>query len=113
MTKTQRAELKKLILRTQQEIEKEIQKLEEKTAPISPDCSLGRLTRLEAMQEKSINESVLEKARIRLKKIAFVLQKIDSEEFGICSICEKEIPYGRLQIMPESTICIDCANASA
>lgn len=110
MTKSQRDELEKIILQTKTEIIQEIEKLKEKIEPISPDCSLGRLTRLEAMQEKSINEAVLEKAKTRLKKIEFVLRKIDSEEFGICSICEEEIPYGRLQIMPESTICIECAN---
>lgn len=110
MDNSQRAELKNIIIKTQNEIIQEIEKLEEKTAPIEPDCSLGRLTRLEAMQEKSINESILAKARIRLKKIVFVLTKIDREDYGLCTICEEEIPYGRLCIMPESTICIECAN---
>lgn len=110
MTNEQRSELKKLILQTKKDIKQEIEKLEEKVEPIEPDCSLGRLTRLEAMQEKSINEAVLEKVKIRLKKIEFVINKIDSDEFGICSICEEEIPYGRLKIVPESTICIECAN---
>lgn len=111
MTEKQREELKKTILQTKEEIRNEIAHLEEKTAPISPDISLGRLTRLEAMQEKSLNDSVLQKARIRLKKIDFALGKIDDEAYGYCSICEEEIPFGRLQIMPESTICVSCANA--
>ena len=110
MDKKKKKTLKKIILETEKEILHEIKKLKEKTAPIEPDCSLGRLTRLEAMQEKSINESVLEKAKIRLKKIAFVLTKIDTEDYGLCSICEEEIPYGRLCILPESTICVKCSN---
>lgn len=110
MDKKQKEELKKIVLATQDEILHEIEELEIKTAPIAPDCSLGRLTRLDAMQEKSLNEAVLEKAKIRLKKIAFVLRKIDNEDYGLCSICEEEIPYGRLCIVPESTICVSCAN---
>ena len=110
MDKKQRFELKEIILKTKEEILHEIKELEVKTAPIEPDISLGRLTRLEAIQEKSINEAILEKARIRLKKIVFVLTKIDTEDYGLCSICEEEIPYGRLCIVPESTICISCAN---
>lgn len=110
MDNKQKKELKNIIIKTQSEIVQEIKKLEEKTAPIEPDCSLGRLTRLEAMQEKSINESILVKARVRLKKIAFVLRKIDEEDYGSCTICEEEIPYGRLCIVPESTICVNCAN---
>lgn len=110
MDKKEREKLKSIILATKDEILHEIEELEIKTAPIAPDCSLGRLTRLEAMQEKSLNQSVLEKARIRLKKIEFVLTKIDNEDYGKCSICEEEIPYGRLCIVPESTICVNCAN---
>jgi len=110
MDNKQREELKKIILKTQIEIHHEIEELEIKTAPIAPDISLGRLTRLDAMQEKSINESILTKAKIRLKKIIFVVRKIDEEDYGLCSICEEEIPYGRLCIVPESTICVNCAN---
>ncbi|HIP30167.1 MAG TPA: transcriptional regulator [Sulfurospirillum arcachonense] len=112
MDKKEKNNLKKIILQKEGEILHEIKELEIKTAPIEPDCSLGRLTRLEAMQEKSINESILVKAKIRLKKIAFVLTKIDSEDYGQCSICEEEIPYGRLCIVPESTICVSCANSN-
>lgn len=109
MDKEQKDKLKEIILETKIHIIKEIEILEEKTAPIEPDVSLGRLTRLDAMQEKSINEAVLEKARIRLKKLQFVINKMDNEAFGICSICDEEIPYGRLCIVPESTICIECS----
>lgn len=110
MDEKEKKELKKIVLKTKDDILHEIEELEIKTAPIAPDCSLGRLTRLDAMQEKSLNQSVLEKAKIRLKKIDFVLTKIDSEDYGLCSICEEEIPYGRLCIVPESTICVNCAN---
>ena len=110
MDDRQRKELKKIILKTQIEIHHEIEELEIKTAPIAPDISLGRLTRLEAMQEKSINEAILEKAKIRLKKIKYVLGKVSNDDYGTCTICEEEIPYGRLCIVPESTICVSCAN---
>lgn len=110
MDKKEKEALKKIILRTKEEILHEISELELKTVPIAPDCSLGRLTRLDAMQEKSINEAVLEKAKIRLKKISYVLTKIDTDDYGFCSICEEEIPYGRLCIVPESSICVSCAN---
>ncbi len=110
MDKKKKENLKQIILQTKSEILHEIEELEIKTVPIEPDCSLGRLTRLEAMQEKSINESILKKAKVRLKKISFVLTKIDNEDYGLCSICEEKIPYGRLCIVPESTICVSCAN---
>ncbi|WP_331773949.1 TraR/DksA family transcriptional regulator [Sulfurospirillum sp. 1612] len=110
MTSVQKDTLKTIVTQLYKDITEEIKELEEKTQPIAPDCSLGRLTRLDAMQEKSINESILAKARIRLKKIQFTLDKIDHEDYGLCTICEEEIPYERLCVMPESTICVTCAN---
>ncbi|HIP27885.1 MAG TPA: transcriptional regulator, partial [Sulfurovum sp.] len=46
-------------------IQKQIKSLEEKVKPISPDCGLGRLTRLEAMGEQSVNNKILDESRIR------------------------------------------------
>jgi DnaK suppressor protein len=113
MTKKQKDALKIIVQETHENILHEIEELEEKTQPIAPDCSLGRLTRLDAMQEKSINEAILAKARIRLKKIEFALGKIANEDYGLCTICEEEIPYKRLCVVPESSICITCANERA
>ena len=110
MTTAQKEALKTIVKELHINILEEIKELEEKTQPIAPDCSLGRLTRLDAMQEKSINESILAKARIRLKKIEFTLGKIDHEDYGSCTICDEEIPYERLCVMPESTICVTCSN---
>jgi len=110
MNKTKLNELKKIIQKTEKTILHEIEELEEKTTPIAPDISLGRLTRLEAMQEKSINEAILATARIRLKKIKYALNKLATSEYGMCSICDEEIPYKRLCVVPESSICVECAN---
>jgi DnaK suppressor protein len=105
----QRQEIKQIIMEQLQHINKEIVLLKEKTQPIAPDCSLGRLTRLEAMGEQQIHEHALHEAKIRLNKLNYVLRKVEHEDFGICSECEEEIPFARLQLIPESTICVACA----
>ena len=108
MTNSQK---KALLAKINEEITKtkdEIKHLEEMVKPISPDVSLGRLTRMEAINEKSINDSLLIDLKKRLNKLDFVLRKADSESFGICDICEEEIDYERLMVIPESTICIEC-----
>lgn len=110
MTPQERAHLKITIQKALQEVREEIARLEEKTAPVSPDKSLGRLTRLEAIGEKSINESILREATRRLKRLEFAAQKVEREDFGLCRICEEPIPLARLKLLPESTICVSCAN---
>lgn len=110
MTKKQKETLKQRILHNIDTLGKDIATLKEKIKPISPENSLGRLTRLEAISEKSVNEALLLKSEQRLKKLLFVKERVDSDEYGICNICDEEILYQRLEIMPESTICIECAN---
>jgi DnaK suppressor protein len=98
--------------RIQEEILKtefQINNLIETTKPISPDNSIGRLTRMEAIGEKSINEAALRLAKERLSKLNTALIRLKDEEFGLCLACEEEIFIKRLESVPEATLCISCA----
>jgi len=79
------------------------------TQPIAPDDSIGRLTRMEAINSKSINEAALRKARDKLSRLERALRNIDDPDFGLCRECEEPIPFARLMAMPESGFCVACA----
>jgi DnaK suppressor protein len=87
----------------------EIEQLRAKCEPIAPDCSLGRLTRLEAMQEKEVSGHMLQEATIRLNKLEYARRKVDEPSYGICVVCEEPIAVGRLMLMPEASKCVECA----
>ncbi|MFC1523227.1 TraR/DksA family transcriptional regulator [Thermodesulfobacteriota bacterium] len=89
--------------------EEDIRTLEELTKPIAPDNAVGRLSRMEAINTKSINESTLRTARSKLAQLKYALANIDEPDFGICMDCGETIAAGRIMIMPESNLCIDCA----
>ena len=94
-----------------QEIEatkKDIERLEELTRPIAPDNAIGRLSRMEALNSKSLNEAALEDALIKLPKLENTLARIDQSDFGKCKKCAAEIPFKRLLFMPESSLCVAC-----
>ena len=84
--------------------------LEVNSRPIPPDDAIGRLTRMEAINEKSINDANLRQAKLRLERLEAALKRVDAENFGDCFKCEEPIPMNRLKILPESTICVDCLN---
>jgi len=86
----------------------EIANLEVMTRPISPDNAIGRLSRLEAMNEKSVNEVALRSARERVTRIEVALRRVDDEEFGLCAECAQMIPFARLKSMPGTRLCVDC-----
>jgi len=90
--------------------EKDIAALEELTKPIAADNAIGRLSRMEAIGSKGVNEAMLATARQRLGRLKYALANIDGEDFGICMECGESIPTARILAMPESTRCVKCAD---
>ena len=109
LTKKKKIELEQTIKTNIATLQDQILTLEEKTKPIAPDCSLGRLTRLEAMGEQDVANKVLDEARLRLTRLNNALQRIDKPMFGICIECDEDIGFGRMSVRPESVRCVECA----
>jgi len=110
MTQKEKSSIKEKIESDLTQLEEQIKVLKEKTKPISPDCSLGRLTRLEAMGEQHVNNKVLDESEIRLTRLKNALLRVDKPMFGICIECEEDIGVGRMSVRPESVRCVECAS---
>lgn len=110
MNKEEKEAIKETINKDIDLLKEQIATLEEKVKPIAPDCSLGRLTRLEAMGEQDVNNKILDESRLRLTRLTNALQRIDKPMFGICIECEEDIGIGRMSVRPESVRCVECAN---
>lgn len=95
-----------LILQSKDDIED----IEKNTQPISPENSIGRVSRMDAIQNKSVMEAALRNKKAKLSKLKVALANIDKDDFGTCSMCANPIQQGRLIFMPESTRCIRCAD---
>ncbi len=59
------------------------------------------------------NDDVLEAlggiARSELEKINTALERMERNEYGICTVCKKAISAERLEAIPYADHCIDCA----
>ncbi|MCG8569523.1 MAG: TraR/DksA C4-type zinc finger protein [Spirochaetes bacterium] len=108
MTKEEIKDIEEQINNQIIEMKKTIQELEELTKPIAPDVSLGRLTRMEAINEKSINEARLRQTREDLYLLEQTLERIHDTDFGICVKCQQPIPQARLIRVPQSRVCVNC-----
>ncbi len=86
-----------------------IHELEDLCRPVAPDVAIGRVSRMDAINNKSVNEAALRQAREKLRALENALEHIDKSTFGTCSRCSNPIPLGRLMVMPESTTCIRCS----
>lgn len=81
----------------------------EQSRPVAPDEAIGRISRMDAINNKSVTEAAMRQAESKLQQLQYALRKVDSPDFGICLQCNQPIPLGRLLIKPESAYCVHCA----
>jgi DnaK suppressor protein len=108
MNEEQKNTLRALITKEIDELNFTIERVKETVRPVAPNDAIGRLTRMEAINAKSISEANLRSSRIRLSKLQSALNNLDNPEFGICAGCDEPIPIGRLMVLPESRMCVKC-----
>ena len=109
MDQAKQDEMKEIIRKKIEESKEEIAQLKELTKPIEPDNAYGRLSRMDAINNKTINDAALRKQKKQLKKLERALDKIDEGKYGTCTKCGDDIPLGRLKFMPWTTKCVNCA----
>ncbi len=98
--------------RIEDEIEKTralIEEYRELSQPIAPDCAIGRVSRMDAINNKSVTESALRQAEEKLSNLERVLGFHGTADFGRCIRCKAEIPIGRILFRPQSLNCVKCA----
>jgi DnaK suppressor protein len=80
----------------------------EMTKPVAPDDAIGRISRMDAINNKSVMEASLREVENKLKRLIVALEKIDNKDFGICIKCLQSIPFKRMLILPDSVKCVSC-----
>lgn len=101
--------IKGALERKQVKLIKSIAELKELVRPEAPDSAIGRVSRMDAINNRSINEAALRKKKLQLTKIEEALKHIDSPNFGKCVKCGNTIQEARILLMPESNVCVNCA----
>lgn len=91
------------------ELKELIENLKEATKPMGLDNSVGRLSRMDYINNKTIDEASLRKAENSLIALERWLSIYGTEKFGKCTRCGEDINVNRLLLMPESSRCIRCA----
>ena len=109
MVSLNKAEIKIKILSEILKTEKQVSEYKELTKPIEPENAIGRISRMDAINNKSVIEAALRKSKEKLENLKFALSKIDEDEIGMCIKCKAEIPLGRILIRPQARACVNCS----
>lgn len=110
MNEADRKVLREKIEYNLSQLEGDIDELKEMVKPIAPENAIGRISRMDAINNKSVNEAALRKAELRFHALSQALEDIDQPEFGTCVNCGENIPIGRLLLQPQSKSCVRCAH---
>ena len=89
--------------------EQKIADYEAMSGPVTPDDSIGRISRMDAINNQAVIEASLRQAKTKLAKLQHSLASLDNPNFGNCKRCGRPIPPMRLILMPESPFCVRCA----
>ena len=71
--------------------------------------SVGRLSRMDAMQQQSMDLAREQRRQQRLDILAAALHRVDADDYGYCLKCDEPIKEARLKIDPAVTTCVSCA----
>jgi len=108
MDQKQIADIKKKVEDEIFKTEKSIADYKEMTGPIEPDDAIGRVSRMDAINNKSVMEAALRAAQRKLNDLQDVLRRVDSKAFGLCVNCKQPIPIQRIILVPQAKVCMDC-----
>jgi len=72
--------------------------------------SVGRLSRMDALQGQAMSQERDRRRQLELQKIAAALRRIEAGEYGDCVRCGEEIATRRLDLDPAAPLCIVCAS---
>jgi DnaK suppressor protein len=78
------------------------------SAPVQLDQEIGRLTRMDALQQQQMALHARRRLEIQLSQVRGALVRVNKGEFGLCALCKQDIPPQRLELTPEAPFCIAC-----
>lgn len=89
------------------ELEREQARLAETASERSPDPTSAEGGSMVFEYEKEL--SVDANTEDLLRKAGNALERLDRGEYGICESCGVAIPIARLEVLPYTTLCVECA----
>ena len=72
--------------------------------------SVGRLSRMDALQGQAMSQERVRLRDVELRKIAGALRRLETGDYGYCVSCGEPVARKRLEFDPAAALCIACAN---
>lgn len=108
LTDEQIDELRAALEALRDELSAALDQARDGTKPVSLDQPIGRVSRVDALQQQQMAQANRRNVELRLAQVRQALAAVESGEYGYCRKCEEPIGYGRLRSRPEAPFCVEC-----
>ena len=108
LTPEQTEQLQRALAAAKLELQRLLVDTREGTRPVDLDEPIGRLTRIDAIQQQTMAAATRRSHDVRLQQVVQALTAIERGRYGLCRRCEDPIGFSRLSARPESPYCLGC-----
>ena len=108
LTAAQISELNEDLLALRASLETLLKTAADRTDVVDLDQEIGRLSRMDALQQQKMAEAEQARHKLRLKGVKRALLAMEQDEYGDCARCGETIDFRRLKAQPESPCCVPC-----
>jgi DnaK suppressor protein len=109
-TPEEKAQMKQRMEIRMAELRDRIMEYRELTKPIPPENAIGRVSRMDAINNRSVNEAALRQVEKQLAGLDRAMGRLHDDRFGLCHRCGEAIPFGRILLLPGATSCVRCSD---
>jgi DnaK suppressor protein len=112
LSESEYGQIRQRLLQLQQELRSLLDAGEEALRVVELDqTSVGRLSRMDALQGQAMSQERARRRQRELQRIAAALRRLENGEYGDCQDCGEAIDVRRLEMDPAAILCIRCATA--
>ena len=86
---------------------------ENKTDVALDQQRIGRLSRMDAMQQQAMEDETGRRREKELQRISSALGRLEGDDYGYCTACDEPIGFKRLESDPATPLCISCAQKAS
>ena len=108
MTKKERDYYRKKLLEKKQTILERLNGFYTESKDLETDIAQDPVDKADSSYTKEFLLSLSDAERELVLQIDQALLRLQRDEFGRCQSCQKEIGKKRLEVVPWSSLCIDC-----
>jgi len=103
------AYFRKRLEELEREIREDMDANSEDSGVVELDSSIGRLYRMDALQNQQMALELKRRQENQLLRIENAFKRLAKGQYGLCGKCKKPIEEDRMEVFPDTVTCVRCA----